>query len=60
MDYQKLYTTLFNGITETIEELQKLQIEVEEDYLQMSEESHVVRVHKGEKQGDGTLEIRRI
>ncbi len=43
MDYQKLYSKLFNGITDTIERLQELQIQVEEDYLQMREECNVVK-----------------
>ena len=37
MDYQKLYSKLFNGITDTIEQLKELQIQVEEDYLSMTE-----------------------
>ena len=39
MDYLDLYAKLFNGITDTIENLQKLQIQVEEDYLKMSDEN---------------------
>ena len=39
MDYQKLYSKLFNGITDTIEQLKELQIQVEEDYLSMTEEN---------------------
>lgn len=38
MDYQKLYAKLFNGITDTIEQLKELQIQAEEDYLQMGDE----------------------
>jgi len=37
MDYQKLYSKLFNGITDTIEQLKELQIQAEEDYLKMSD-----------------------
>lgn len=32
-DYQKLYTTLFNRISDVIEELQKAQQETEEMYI---------------------------
>ena len=32
-DYQKMYTTLFNKITDVIEELQKIQQLTEEMYL---------------------------
>ena len=39
MDYQKLYAKLFNGITDTIEQLKELQIQAEEDYLQMGDEN---------------------
>ena len=53
MNYQKLYSKLFNGITDTIESLKQLQIEVEEDYLQMGdeEENKIVKLNvvKGEK-----------
>lgn len=42
MDYQKLYSKLFNGITDTIEQLKELQIQAEEDYLQMGEEENKV------------------
>jgi hypothetical protein len=38
MDYQKLYSKLFNGITDTIEQLKELQIQAEKDYLQMGDE----------------------
>ncbi len=38
IDYQKLYSKLFNGITDTIEQLKELQIQAEEDYLQMGDE----------------------
>lgn len=38
MDYLDLYAKLFNGITDTIENLQRLQIQVEEDYLNMADE----------------------
>lgn len=33
-DYQKMYTTLFNQITDTIEALQKIQQETEEMYME--------------------------
>lgn len=33
IDYQKLYHILFNGITDTIEQLQQLQQQAEELYL---------------------------
>ena len=36
-DYQKLYTTLFNKITDIIEELQEVQRLTEELYLQSEE-----------------------
>lgn len=32
-DYQKLYTTLFNRVSDIIEELQKAQQEAEEAYI---------------------------
>ncbi len=38
IDYQKLYAQLFNGITDTIEQLKELQIQAEENYLQMGDE----------------------
>lgn len=59
MDYKKPYTTLFNGITEIIEQLQKLQIEVEEEFLQMGEERNVVPF-KNLEQKDGCLVVRKI
>ncbi|MBQ9970243.1 MAG: hypothetical protein IJP15_07085 [Oscillospiraceae bacterium] len=37
-DYQKLYTTLFNKITDIIEELQEVQRLTEELYLQSEED----------------------
>jgi len=37
-DYEKLYYKLFNEITETIECLQKAQLDAEEMYLDMCEE----------------------
>lgn len=43
MDYQKLYQKLFRGITETIDQLQELQKQAEDDYLRMGEESNVVK-----------------
>lgn len=36
-DYQKLYTTLFNRVSDIIEELQKAQIEAEEMYISEEE-----------------------
>ena len=57
MDYKKLYTQLFNGITETIEDLQKLQIEVEEEFLQMGGENNAVPQIE---QSDGCLVVKRI
>ena len=33
MDYQKMYTTLFNSITDAIELLKKAQIDAEEIYI---------------------------
>jgi hypothetical protein len=44
MDYQKLYSKLFNGITDTIEQLKELQIQAEEDYLQLGEENKVIKL----------------
>lgn len=38
IDYQELYAKLFNGITDTIEQLKELQIQAEEDCLQMGDE----------------------
>lgn len=36
-DYQKLYVTLFNRVSDIIEELQKAQIEAEEMYVSNEE-----------------------
>ena len=37
LDYKKLYHKLFNDITETIENLRKMQQDTEEMYLDMCE-----------------------
>ncbi len=39
-NYEKLYHKLFNEITETIENLQKVQQDVEEMYLDMCEKEY--------------------
>lgn len=36
-DYKSMYFTIFNKITDIIEELKKLQQDMEEDYISMSE-----------------------
>ena len=35
--YKKLYLKLFNGLSDKIEELQKLQRELEDEYIRLSE-----------------------
>ena len=37
-DYKKMYLDLFNGITDVIEQLKKLQLEAEERFIQSEEE----------------------
>jgi len=51
-DYQKLYSKMFNAITDTIEHLKQVQIEAEEDYLKLCEndgESKIVQFNKKAK-----------
>lgn len=36
-DYQKMYFTLFNRVTDTIEQLRQAQAEMEEQYLDSTE-----------------------
>lgn len=36
-DFEKLYHHAFNGITDLIEDLKKLQLELEEEYLKACE-----------------------
>ncbi len=36
-EYKELYRTLFNGVTDTIEELKKLQQKVEDEYLKLTD-----------------------
>ena len=43
VDYQKLYTLLFNSITDAIEILQKAQIEAEEIYISTPNEKDEVK-----------------
>lgn len=38
-DYKKMYFELFNGITETIENLKKLQIDAEEKFMNCEDKS---------------------
>ena len=45
-DYEKLYFKLFNGITDAINSLTKLQIDVEEEFLKSTETSHLKLVKK--------------
>ena len=40
-DYKKLYFKMFNGITDIIEELKKLQQEAEEMYIESCESGDV-------------------
>lgn len=40
-DYKKLYFKMFNGITDIIEELKKLQQEAEEMYIESCESEEV-------------------
>ena len=47
-DYKKMYTTLFNKITEVIEELQKIQQETEELYVN-SEEPQIFEIKPDNK-----------
>ena len=37
-DYKKMYLELFNGITDVIEQLQQLQVEAEERFIQSEAE----------------------
>ena len=43
VDYQKLYTLLFNSVTDAIEILQKAQIETEEIYISTPSEEDEVK-----------------
>ena len=43
VDYQKLYTLLFNSVTDAIEILQKAQIEAEEIYISTPSEEDEVK-----------------
>ena len=48
-DYQKLYSKMFNAITDTIENLKKVQIEAEEEYLKLYEndsETKIIQFNK--------------
>ena len=45
-NYQKLYHTMFNEITDTIENLKQLQIRVEEEYLKSCEEEEAQEIMK--------------
>lgn len=38
-DYEKMYFELFNGVTDIIEELKKLQQKAEENYIEAKEEN---------------------
>lgn len=38
-DYEKMYFQLFNGITDTIEKLKKLQQKAEDLYIEQKEEN---------------------
>lgn len=54
-DYKKLYHKLFNSITDTIECLQKIQLEAEEQYIKDCEHKQkVIRIvdKKAEKDKD--------
>lgn len=55
MDYQKLYSKLFNGITNTIESLHQLQIQAEEDYLDMADEDESKVVKLNVVKGDSDI-----
>jgi len=41
-DYKKMYTTLFNKITDVIEQLQEVQRETEEMYIESPEPELIV------------------
>jgi len=43
-DYQKLYSKMFNAITDTIENLKNVQIEAEEDYLKLCENNDETKI----------------
>ncbi len=45
-DYEKLYFKLFNGVTDTINALVKLQMDAEEEYLKSTESPHLRLVKK--------------
>lgn len=55
MDYQKLYSKLFNGITNTIESLHQLQIQAEEGYLDMADEDESKVVKLNVVKGDSDI-----
>lgn len=38
-EYEKIYAKMFNGITDTIENLKNLQIEVEQEFIEMGEKN---------------------
>ncbi|MDO4744384.1 MAG: hypothetical protein Q4A86_03260 [Clostridia bacterium] len=44
-DYKKLYHKMFNAITDTIEYLQKVQLESEEEYIKACEDKQkIIRI----------------
>lgn len=47
-NYQKMYSKLFNAITDTIEKLKQVQIEAEEEYINSFDEDTETNVLKSE------------
>ena len=49
-DYSKLYSKMFNAITDIIESLKQLQLDVEEAYINDGfNREDIIRLHKKEK-----------
>ena len=46
-DYQKMYHSLFNDVTDTIQKLQEAQIKTEEIYIQ-TDKVAVKPIHRGD------------
>lgn len=52
-DYQKMYTILFNQLTDTIEQLQQAQKDTEEIFIQMEDTPMLIRMDKKRSQSEG-------
>ena len=50
-DYKKLYHKIFNKVTDVIEELQRLQIETEEEYINsLDDERKAIKLVQKDKE----------